>query len=734
MTSRIPRAPWAPLFLVVTLLAGCVSMPEPTRPSDSRTPVPTWTLPFGASETPAPDNTGVTPGPETTTTPGQPTAEATSAVPGTVTPTARPGIDPTLGAVGPDPYAELVTPIPEPMPQLFLDEGVYNILLLGRDTSRDSGTYRTDVMIVVSINKTANAVTMLTLPRDLFVYIPGWTMNRLNTAAAHGDAIGYPGGGVALLEQTILYNFGIPIHGWARIDFDGFKQVVNVLGGVEVPVSCPMQDWRLKDVSLDPQDADNWELYTVPVGLVQMDGDYALWYARSRKRSSDFDRSRRQHQVLRALFEKGLQLGMLPKAPDLYAQYVQIVDTDLGIGDILQFVPMAAQLDNSRIKSRFVGRDQVWSWTTPGGAAVLLPDRGAISALLQEAFLPPPGNSLARGGPAVEVWNGTRFGDYTALAVDNLQWSGVTPVVGQSDRSDYANTVLYDFSSSPKGSIRAELQSIFRISDDRVIAQPDPNATSPYRVILGADYDPCLKPSTSIVRPTPTPGPGQSGGVVGPEGPTSGIVKITDQSPRINGDLSEWPALVYPASRAGFGADAWTGPADASASWNVVWDDTQLTFAVRVQDDVFVQQSVGESLFRGDSVEIWLSTGPGERQSTLSGREYQIGVSPGDLAGSTSGPNAFFWLPAQFRRPLDQGVLIGAQRTETGYNLEFTVPWSVIGTTPAAGRTFALILAINDDDSPGAAEQESQVTSVAGAQLVNPLTWTNVVVLEENTP
>lgn len=730
MNSRPHSARAVSLLVCLSLLAGCVSLPEPTRPSNPRTTVPTWTLPFGSTETagaPTPNETGTAPAAET------PQPGLTPEVPGTVTPTARPGIDPTLGAYAPDPGAELVTPIPEPMPQLFLDEGVYNILLLGRDTSRDSGTYRTDVMIVVSINKTANAVTMLTLPRDLFVYIPGWTMNRLNTAAAHGDAIGYPGGGVALLEQTILYNFGIPIHGWARIDFDGFKQVVNVLGGVEVPVSCPMQDWRLKDVALDAQNADNWELYTVPVGLVEMDGDYALWYARSRKRSSDFDRSRRQHQVLRALFEKGLQLGMLPKAPELYAQYVQIVDTDLGIGDILQFVPLAAQIDPSRIKSRFVGRDQVWSWTTPGGAAVLLPDRGAISALLQEAFLPPPDNSLSRSGPVVEIWNGTRFSDYTALAVDNLQWSGITPDVGQSDRTDYANTVLYDYTTSPKGSIRADLQRIFKISDDRVIAQPDAAAASPYRVILGADYDPCLKPSTSIVRPTPTPGPGAAV-TTGPSGPVTGIARVAEQAPQINGDLSEWPALVYPAGRIGFGTDNWTGAADASASWNVVWDDTRLMFAVRVQDDVFVQASAGEALFRGDSVEVWLSTGPGERQSILSGREYQIGISPGDLAGATSGPNGYFWLPQQFRRPLNQEVTIAARRTETGYNLEFSVPWSVLGTTPSVGREFALILAVNDDDTPGTGEQESQITSVAGALLANPLTWNNLIVLEESTP
>src|SRR4029077_2453044 len=113
--------------------------------------------------------------------------------------------------------------------------------------------------------------------------------------------------------------------------------------------------------------------------------DLALWYSRSRKHSSDFDRSRRQHQMLRAIFDKGLRLNMLTKVPELYAQYTQIVDTDLNLGDLLQFVPMATQLDRSRIKSRFVGRSQVFPWITPAGADVLLPDRDAISKLLAEA-------------------------------------------------------------------------------------------------------------------------------------------------------------------------------------------------------------------------------------------------------------------------------------------------------------------------------------------------------------
>ncbi len=709
------------------LLAACAELPVPSEPTPARTPVPTWTLPFGPSDTPAP---GETRAPEPTRAP-----EATGApeIIGTVTPTARPGIDPTLGVLGPDPFVTAVTPVPEAMPRLDLPDSTYNILLLGRDTAKEAGTYRTDVMIVVSINRDSNSVTMLTLPRDLFVYIPGWTMNRLNTAAAHGDSIGYPGGGVALLEQTILYNFGIPIHGWARIDFDGFKRVVDILGGVEVPVSCPMQDWRLRDPALDPQNADNWELYTVNVGVQQMNGDMALWYARSRKRSSDFDRSRRQHQVLRAMFEKGLQLNALLRVPELYGQYVEIVDTNLGIGDVLQFVPMAAQIDPTRIKSRFIGREQVWSWTTPQGAAVLIPDRGAISALLAEAFLPPPTNTFARGGPGVEIWNGTRFDDYSVLAADNLAWSGITPVSGTSDRRDYAQTVIYDFNTSPKGSITTELQRIFRVDAANVIAQPDPNARAPYRVILGADYDPCLRPSTTIVRPTPTPLPGQA--TAGPSAPSDValVERVGTVTPVVDGDLADWPGLMFSSNKIGFGGQSWNGAADASASWNLQWDDGTLFGAVRVVDDVFVQLASGDQLFRGDSLELWLSTGPGERTETLSGREYQIGLSPGDLAGGASGPHAYFYLPEQFQRPLSEARL-ASRRTENGYILEFAIPWSVFGSTPSIGRGFGFILALNDDDTPGSPEQESQVVSSAGARLGNPLTWNGAIVLEAATP
>lgn len=711
---------------LVFLITACTLPPTPT--SVARTPVPTWTLP--------PTRANVTP--NASGTPGAlPPTEATLAPTGiieptislftlTPSPTARPGIDPTLGASAPDPSAELVTPVPEAMPQLRLDPSIVNILLIGRDTPKDSGTYRTDVMIIASINKTASAVTLLTLPRDLFVYIPGWTMNRINTAAAHGDAIGYPGGGVALLEQTILYNLGIPIHGWARIDFDGFKDVVDILGGVDIPVSCEMTDWRLKAPGLDLQDADNWELFTVTPGLWEMDGDMALWYARSRKRSSDFDRSRRQHQVLRAMFDKGLQLNALPKAPELYSQYVEIVDTDMGLGDVLQFVPVAANVDSSRIKSRFIGRGQVWSWTTPAGAAVLLPDRAAVEQVVKEAFLPPSNNVLSREAPTVEIWNGTRNADWTALAADNLAWAGIIPIEGKADATNYATTLLYDYTTTAKGSARASIQDIFHISDANVISQPDPNALHPFRVVLGSDYNSCVRPA-SAPHATPTPGPDEPPTVS--EDEIVHAAAINGPPPTIDGDLSEWLALVYPVNQPIFGRENWSGAADLSASWNTAWDNEYLYLALKVKDDVFVQAATGENLFRGDSLELLVNIDPGSRTDSLTDHDYQLGLSLGNLAGNPlTGPEAYLWWPTN-RKGTVGGVVTAARLIEGGYAVELAVPWNLFNLTPFSGEGLAFTLSVSDDDSPGSAEQESLVASTKDRKLTDPRTW-GILVLD----
>ncbi len=743
---KYPVVSW--LLIGILTLSACrpsLIPASPTgAPTGAHTPFPTWTLPFklttgtpksaptrvaailspatAASGTLRPGSSTPVPASETP----QPAAPSDTPAP---SPTARPGIDPTLGASTPDPLLTPDLPIPDPVDQLHLDKNIVNLLLLGRDTDRTSLSYRTDVMIVVSINKAANSVTLLTIPRDLYVYIPGWTMNRINTAAVHGDSTGYPGGGVALLEQTILYNLGIPIQGWARIDFQGFKSVVDIVGGVDVPVTCAMQDWRLKDPTLDQQNPDNWQLYTVTPGMQHMDGDLALWYARSRERSSDYDRSRRQHQVLRALFEQALNLQLITKVPQLYAQYVQIVDTDISLGDLLQFVPMAANLQNARIKSRFIGRAQVTSWVTPEGADVLLPNREAIAALTAEAFLPAPSNVLARQAPSVAVWNGTANPDWAALAADDLDWDGITPVVQPADNINYAQTLLYDYTTSAKGSQIGELARLFRVKPENIVAAPDPQAQYPYRVVLGSDFNSCVQTTGNIVVPTPTPGPevSQTGDNV------IHAAAVLTPPPKIDGDLQEWTFLPYPAAEPIEGQANWEGPNDLAATWNTAWDVENLYLAVDVNDSTFVEVSRGANLDQGDSVEIWLNTQlAGSSLPTLGPDDYRLGLSPGNLKSPVGGPEAYLWLPAELARSLPESQ-VAARLSSSGYTLEAAIPWRIFGVTPGAGLSFGLALALNDDDTPGTAGRQTRVVNHKSQKLDDPSTW-SVLVLDNPPP
>ena len=421
------------------------------------------------------------------------------------TPTAKRKGEPTLWLPF-TPVATQLTPIPTPAARYQFDKGVVNILLTGSDIGRQDievgRGYQTDSIIIASVNKDEGYVTLLSIPRDLYVYLPGAGMGRINTADLVGKPF-FPGGGPAYLEQTILYNLGIPIDYYARINFDGFKDIVNTLGGIDVPVTCAIQDWRLKSPDLDPQVEDNWYLFTQETGLIHMDGELALWYARSRKNNTDFDRSRRQMQVLRAIYHTGKSLDILPQVPALFQQFQAVVQSDMGIGDVLQFVPIAAKMDAGRIRSFSVNSAHTTSWTTPGEPSqnVLLPRPDALGWLFDDAFGPP---DEAETPTLVEVWNGTANADWLALATDNLRARGYSGVAGAADRQDYPSQVLYDFTNGEDTETRSRLQKLFGVNNANVIARPDTSGPYPYRIVLGADWNSCIY-NVPLPKPTPTP-------------------------------------------------------------------------------------------------------------------------------------------------------------------------------------------------------------------------------------
>lgn len=379
---------------------------------------------------------------------------------------------------------------PAPLPQLT-DSDTLNFLLIGRDQGSTS-SFRTDTMIVVILWPKEGQVSMISIPRDLWIYIPTVGMQRINTAYEFGMS-SYAGGGAALLKDTIAYNLGIRIDHIAMVQFDGFSRIVDTLGGIDVPVACPYTDWRLIDPSYNPYNENNWALYTIQPGIDHMDGDLALWYARARQHSNDFDRGRRQQEVLRAIFARALTTNTLTRIPELYNDFASSIVTDLSLTDMLKLAVYAPNLSNADIRSYYIRPPYVSDWTTPGGAEVLLPDQAGLAQLLAQATTLST-TAVQRDTISVEVENGTPFDGWDALAANRLNYAGYAAQISAPDRKDYSNSVLVDFTQNQDPAARNTILNGLGLNSARVLSSPDPNSKVQYRLILGYDYQPCFQP------------------------------------------------------------------------------------------------------------------------------------------------------------------------------------------------------------------------------------------------
>jgi len=395
------------------------------------------------------------------------------------------------GAYGSPP--PLTTAVPTPVQPLLLPPGTQNILLLGSDRRTGTG-FRTDTIILASFQPESHAATLLSIPRDLYVYLPGYSMQRINTAWIYGQTTGYPGGGPQMLYDAIRYNLGLHVDHYVLVEMVGFEQAIDTLGGLDLRVACSYTDWKLKARDLAPSARSNWGLYTVPPGVVHMDGYDALWYARSRQRSSDFDRSRRQQEVLRALFRRALSLDAFARLPTFYSDLRDLVVTDVGLSEAGMLALAGVHVDLAHVHSRFIGRGQVTSWTVPGsGAQVLLPRPDSIRDLLQEAFLYPEEES-AEPGLQVEVVDASGRPEWADLAMDRLAYAGLEALPGPPQTQREPVSRLIDYGQATAEQRRAVLRAL-SLGEDSVVPLDDPAAAAPFRLLVGENYDPCFDPA-----------------------------------------------------------------------------------------------------------------------------------------------------------------------------------------------------------------------------------------------
>lgn len=409
---------------------------------------------------------------------------------------------PTILFLG-EPYAN--QPQPTALPTAFpvIDRrgaNLVNILLMGQDNEvTGDNLARTDTMIVVSINRDTNTVAMLHLPRDLYVYMPQIGMGRLNTVYGIGSALGWQGGPFFYLRQVILYNLGINVHYYAMVDLTGFSSLIDRIGGVEIAVDCAIQDYRIYGAEVPAgavlSDAETL-LYTLPVGYYTMNGKEALWYARSRGNSDDFDRGRRQQQLLRAALRAVRDRGMLTdvtQLPSLIQEGLAVAETDMPLDVILSLIPIAMTVDPTEIETyRFIRTYHTLPWQPPDGQYVQLPVFEPVFDLMTDFYTPPTQNQVNLRSATVRVLNGTMNAHLDRVAAARLGEANFAAIAaGDFETTTESQTYVIDYTGSTKGSSLGEILRTLHLDESRVRVMPDANRAYDYDVVIGADFNAC---------------------------------------------------------------------------------------------------------------------------------------------------------------------------------------------------------------------------------------------------
>ena len=267
-----------------------------------------------------------------------------------------------------------------------------NILVLGSDNRPELEAWRTDSIMVVVIDPKIGQVGIVSIPRDLYVDVPGYDKGkeRLNAVAYIGEKLDYPGGGPALVQRVVEEQLGIPTQHYVIIHQDGLIKLVDALGGVTVNLDCP-----LYEATPDDKSPNGIKTFTLPAGPVQLDGPTAKKFATYRYVQTDFGRVQRQQQLIWAIRNRVLEANLLPKIPVLWSALSDTFTTDLDLPAVLKLARLASRLQARDIHGMQLG-DTIEEYTTPEGWMVLvLKDKALVQEKLAGIF---SGKTLSQTG------------------------------------------------------------------------------------------------------------------------------------------------------------------------------------------------------------------------------------------------------------------------------------------------------------------------------------------------
>jgi LCP family protein required for cell wall assembly len=370
------------------------------------------------------------------------------------------------------------------------------ILLLGIDQRCDEeGPTRTDTMMVVTLDPVGLSAATLSLPRDLWVEIPGFGVDRINQAHYIGEIYEYPGGGPGLAMDTVEATLGVEVNYFVAVNFDGFTEFVDLIGGIDITVPETIDDPNY------PDRCYGYDPFHIDAGQHHLDGQTALKYARTRATfGGDVDRAGRQQQVLLAVRDKILQLNMAPQllaqSPQLWQAFQNNVQTNLTLEEVIQLALLAQDIPTSSIHTHVIDYNYVYNQTTPEGQQVLIPLRDKIRELRDQIFTPPMIPTpvienlplrIEEENARIAVYNGTPVFGLAGATQEYLLGLDLNIVeVGNADSALYRTTQIIDYGSHPGTTLY--LSQIMAVPPLNISTGSKPAGDFDVLVIIGNDW------------------------------------------------------------------------------------------------------------------------------------------------------------------------------------------------------------------------------------------------------
>jgi polyisoprenyl-teichoic acid--peptidoglycan teichoic acid transferase len=392
-------------------------------------------------------------------------------------------------------------------------QGRVNILLAG-DSSDDpghQGAQLTDSILLLSIDTKSHTAFLLSIPRDLWVYVPGLSsyqkINAANDVTSFSGA-GYPSGGMGELEQIVQTKLGIPIDYYGLMDYSAFSDAVNAVGGVTINIQSP--DPRgLYDPNTDIR---------LPNGPVTLDGKEALNLARARGDGygsygfpdSDFDRTEHQRQIFIAVAQKAKTIGVLAnpiKVTDLFNAFGNNFQTDLSLKDVLRLLQITKGINLSNIQSYTfsstlssppVSDPILTTYTDPSsGQEALIPTQGIGNYGQMEQYYQAltSNNPVAKEQPDVVVLNGSQVDGLAAKEKTALESKGYYVSATADASTEYPGTEIVNESNGAMPNSLKLLQQLYpgtTVTSDtaNTEAEEAQGYNASFVVILGENWDP----------------------------------------------------------------------------------------------------------------------------------------------------------------------------------------------------------------------------------------------------